>query len=337
MNLMQGELNASHLRYRNPRAGGGETTGWTGAFFDPEAGGPGLLVREVLPDSPADRQDVALKPGERILTVGGEEVGTGINLHALLAGTPGTRVPFQVRDARGKKRTVVLKPVPGNEVRRLRYLDWRRQRRNMVESLSDGRLGYIHVQSMGIPSFEEFERDLYAAAHGREGLVIDVRGNGGGWTTDYLLAVLEVRRHARTVPRGGDPAVAAYPQGRLPLAAWTRPAVALCNEESFSNAEIFAHAFKTLGRGLLVGTPTFGGVISTGGTDLVNGGWVRLPLRGWWVAGTGLNMENNGAVPDLVVPQPPAQDTLDESDAQLEAAVRVFLDQIKDDPRNGSW
>ena len=90
------------------RAGGGETTGWTGAFFDPEAGGPGLLVREVLPDSPADRHDVALKPGDRILAVGGEEVGTGVNIHALLAGTSGIRVPFLVRGARGPVATQIF-------------------------------------------------------------------------------------------------------------------------------------------------------------------------------------------------------------------------------------
>lgn len=228
-------------------------------------------------------------------------------------------------------------PTEDRTHRQLRYRQWVRQRRALAEELSGGRLGYIHVQAMAIPSFEEFERELHAAAHGKEGLIIDVRSNGGGWTTDYMMAVLTVRRHAYTVPRDADPDVRAYPQGRLPLSAWTRPAVAMCNEESYSNAEIFSHAFKTLDRGELVGMPTFGAVISTGGTRLLDGGWVRLPFRGWYVAGSGTNMELNGARPDVVVPLPPEQDTAADRDAQLAAAVRTLLDGLEDDPRAGSW
>ena len=153
-----------------------------------------------------------------------------------------------------------------------------RQRRRLVEEWSDGRLGYLHIQGMSAPSFEVFERDLFAAADGKEGLIIDVRSNGGGWTTDYLMAVLTVQRHAYTLPRDGDPSVKSYPTAeRLPVAAFTRPAAALCNEDSYSNAEIFSWAFQTLERGPLVGSPTFGAVISTGGMQLINGGLVRLP------------------------------------------------------------
>ncbi len=190
---------------------------------------------------------------------------------------------------------------------------------------------------MNIPSFETFERGLYSAAHGREGLIIDVRSNGGGWTTDYLMTVLEVRRHAFTVPRGGDPEVRAYPQDRLPLAAWTRPALTVCNEESYSNAEIFSHAFKTLGRGLLVGTPTFGAVISTGAARLLNGAIVRLPGRGWFIAGSGVNMELHGAEPDVLVDLPPGEDTASDHDTQIEKAVDVFLQGIDNDPHYAAW
>ncbi|MCU0225312.1 MAG: S41 family peptidase, partial [Acidobacteria bacterium] len=123
----------------------------------------------------------------------------------------------------------------------------------------------------------------------------------------------------------------------LPLAAWTRPAVTLCNEESYSNAEIFSHAFKTLGRGRLVGWPTFGAVISTGGTQVLDGALVRLPMRGWYVAGTGVNMENNGAVPDVPVEQPPPQDMTAAEDAQLAKAVEVLLADLPADPRRGAW
>jgi tricorn protease len=336
--LMLGELNASHTNYSGPRGGGGgESTGYIGALYDPAAGGPGLLVREVLPESPAARIGVELREGERILSVNGTEVGPDTNIYALFVDSSGRRVPIEIEGTGGRARSAVVVPISSWGERRLRYRKWVRSRREMVERLSEGRLGYLHIQGMNIPSFEEFERDLYAAGHGREGLVIDVRSNSGGWTTDYLLAVLEVRRHAHTLPRGGDPSVRAYPQERLRLAAWTKPAIALCNEESFSNAEILAHAFQTLDRGLVVGTRTFGGVISTGGTRLVNGGWIRLPLRGWYIGDTDVLMENNGAVPDIVVPQPPEQDTLTGEDDQLEEAVKALLAGLEADPRRGSW
>jgi tricorn protease len=163
-----------------------------------------------------------------------------------------------------------------------------------------------------------------------------VRYNGGGWTTDYLMAVLTVRQHAYTVPRGATDDLQlhhtefreTYPYGeRLPLAAWTKPAVALCNASSFSNAEIFSHAFKTLGRGTLVGEPTYGAVISTGGRGLIDGSFVRLPFRGWYVKATDENMENGPAVPDIVIETRP-DSRAEGEDAQLRAAVRELLRQI---------
>jgi len=338
MNLMLGELNSSHQRYRGPRAEvAGEQTGWIGAAFDPAAGGPGILVAEVLRDSPADRHDVALRAGERILAVNGQEVGPSTNVFELFADTVQQRVALTVRAVDGAERRVVVIPCDESAQQQYRYQQWVRERRQLVEELSQGRLGYLHIQGMSIPSFEEFERDLYAAGHDREGLIIDVRSNGGGWTTDYLLAVLNVRRHAFTVPRDADPAERAYPQSRLPLAAWTKPALTLCNEESYSNAEVFSWAFQELRRGLLVGWPTFGAVISTGSASLLNGGVVRLPMRGMYVAGTGLNMENNGARPDVLVAQPPEQDTATDRDNQLEKAVAIFLAGIEKDPRYGAW
>ncbi len=141
------------------------------------------------------------------------------------------------------------------------------------------------------------------------------------------------------MPRGADPDERAYPTAeRLPLgSAWTRPAAALCNEDSYSNAEIFSHAFQTLGRGPLVGSPTFGAVISTGGTGLLNGGFVRLPFRGWYVAGTDVNMEKQGAQPDVLVWQPPSEDGAHDEDTQLARAVEVLLADLAADPRADQW
>jgi len=341
LNLMLGELNASHMGYYPEGRGAGpsgDRTGWIGAVFNPSAGGPGLLVSEVLPDSPANHASVDLTAGERLIKVGGHSVEAGTNIYSLFVDTTGERVPLVVQGTDGETRSAVLRPISSGANRQLRYEEWVRQRRALVDEWSDDRLGYLHIQGMSAPSFEVFERDLFAAADGKEGLIIDVRSNGGGWTTDYLMAVLMVRRHAYTVPRDGDASVKSYPTSeRLPVGAYTKPAVTLCNEDSYSNAEIFSWAFQTLERGPLVGSPTFGAVISTGGTRLINGGWVRLPGRGWYVAGSSTNMEKMGAQPDVVVWQPPAEDSSATVDTQLAEAVRVRLENIEEDERYNAW
>jgi len=338
MDLLAGELDGSHLGYYPRRTPNPDATGFLGATFDPEAGGPGLMVREVLPDSPAAAVGVALEPGDRLLAVDGRPVGPERNVHEALVGSAGRRVALKVRERDGGERTAFTEPVSARELSELRYGQWVRERRALVDRYSEGRLGYVHIESMDKPSFEEFERGLYAAAHGREGLLIDVRSNGGGWTTDYLMTVLMVQRHAWTVPRDAPEGIRAYPTSeRLPLAAWTRPAATLCDEESYSNAEIFSHAFKSLGRGPLVGRQTFGAVISTGAHWLLDGARWRIPMRGWYVAASGTNMERNGAVPDVVVHQPPAEDFAADQDTQLQRAVEVLLEQLQSDPRASAW
>ena len=177
-------------------------------------------------------------------------------------------------------------------------------------------------------SLDRFERDLYAAAAGREGLLVDVRNNGGGFTADRLLSSIDVRPHAYAIPREGDLSrKTSYPQDRLFIQRYTLPMAMLCNEKSFSNAEITSHAFKTLGRGPLVGQQTAGGVISTGSESLVDGTTVRMPFRGWYLPND-VDMEENGAMPDLVVPQTPEDETSGR-DAQLEAAVADMLKRLK--------
>jgi len=337
MQWMLGELNASHMGFRLPEEGGRQARdGYLGVEVEPAADGRGVVVREVLPDTPAARVDMGLSPGDRILAVEGEEVAANRNFYALFQGLEGRTVRLTVASPKGE-RQVQVKLESLENVRQARYRAWVKERRALVERLSGGKLGYIHIQGMDEPSLEEFQRDLFAAANGKQGLLIDVRNNGGGWTTDYLMAMLHVRRHAWTVPRGMEPNLRGYPQDRLPLPAWTRPAAALCDEASYSNAEIFSWAFKTTKRGPLVGMTTFGAVISTGGTRLVDGSFLRLPFRGWFVAGSGINMERQGCEPDVLVFQPPEQDMAKEQDAQLAKAVEVLLAQLPPDSSQLPW
>lgn len=360
-NLLQGELNASHLGISGPpgRGGATETIGYLGCDFEPDFPGPGLKVRSVTRNSPADRSESRLVPGDVILRVDGQPVGPDASIEAALVDTAGKPIllaylPSPTRQAapgsqaasgpstapastaaasppgasapatRPAEAELVIRPVGYGEFRRLQYVAWVEANRRYVEERSGGRVAYAHISGMGEPQFYEFERDLYAAAHGKEGLIVDVRNNGGGWTADWVLAVLNVRRHAYTVGRGGQPG---YPQDRLIFYSWPKPATMMCNQFSYSNAEIVSHAFKNLGRGPLVGMTTWGAVISTGSYGLIDGSSIRMPFRGWYTIPGGIDMELNGAEPDVKVPLLP-QDEQAGRDPQLDAAIEATLRQL---------
>jgi tricorn protease len=156
-------------------------------------------------------------------------------------------------------------------------------------------------------------------------LIIDVRENGGGSTTDHLLTALTQPVHAITVPRGGQPG---YPQDRKVYATWNKPIVVLCNQNSFSDAEIFVHAIKTLHRGPVVGVPTAGGVLGTSSVPIMDVGRLRVPYRGWFLLDNGEDMELNGAMPDYVVwPRP--GDMAQGKDEQLAKAIEVLQAEVE--------
>jgi tricorn protease len=327
-----GELNSSHQGINSPATPNpsARPPGRLGIDTKRDASGA-LVVKRVVRDGPADRMPMRMKVGDRIRAVDGQEITGRTTLDEVLQGRVDREVTVEIeRDADGKtvELTLLLTPVSTERLGSILYQEWRNDTAAKVEQWSEGRLGYIHIQSMGQESLDVFERDLFAAADGKEGLIIDVRNNGGGWTTDRLLASIMAPRHAYTLARGVDPSRRdAYPRDRLFIQSYTLPINMLCNEKSFSNAEIISHAFKTLKRGTLVGQTTAGGVISTGGTTLVDGTTVRVPGRGWFTP-QGLNMENNGAVPDLIVPQTP-EDESREHDAQLKAAVDDLLKRLE--------
>jgi tricorn protease len=222
-----------------------------------------------------------------------------------------------------KTREVTLRPISYITARRLLYDDWIAENRKAVEKASGGTLGYLHISAMDDASFQKFQEELYHAGAGKDGLIIDVRENGGGSTTDHLLTALTQPRHALTLPRGGK--VPGYPQDRMIYATWHKPVVVMCNQNSYSNAEIFSHAIKTLKRGKVVGVTTAGGVISTGAASIMDIGTLRLPFRGWYGLENGQDMELNGAKPDFIVwPQPG-----DQTDRQLDKAVEVLKADVE--------
>jgi tricorn protease len=259
-----------------------------------------------------------------VLKVDGRDVTPATDMSLVLNGASDRDVTLRVAAADGKERDVLLRPISYGTARKLLYDQWIRDCRRTVEQTSGGSLGYLHISAMNDESFERFEEELYAAGAGKEGLVIDVRENGGGSTTDHLLTTLTQPRHAITVPRGGRPG---YPQDRMVYAVWQKPIVVLCNQNSFSNAEIFSHAIKVLKRGRLVGVPSAGGVISTGATGIMDVGMLRLPSRGWYGIESGEDMELNGAQPDFTIwPQP--GDMPKGVDAQLAKAIEVLKEDV---------
>ncbi|NUN09025.1 MAG: PD40 domain-containing protein [Ignavibacteriaceae bacterium] len=334
-NYMLGELNSSHMGLSsNDRAETQKlTSGMTGAELFPVKNG--MKVARVIPYSPASKETSRLNEGDIITSVNGTEYNTDLNFFSLLEGTVDKLLLLEVENEKGEKREVVLRPA--NDLRQLLYEEWVADRKKLTDKYSNGKLGYIHIQGMSMPSFEVFERELAAAGYGKEGIVIDVRFNGGGFTTDYLMLVLNYKQHAYTIPRGAAKDLEKekmkfrqyYPTGeRLPYAPWLKPSVALCNESSYSNAEIFSHAYKTLGIGTLVGVPTNGSVISTGAKGLMDGSMVRMPFRGWFTSATNVNQEVEGpAVPNIIVENSPGAKAKG-TDEQLKAAVDELLKQI---------
>lgn len=333
-NLMLGELNSSHMgftaadRTETQR----EMTGLLGVELVPAT--DGMKVIRVIPNSPASKAGSRLMEGDIITAVNSQNFDKNDNFYGLLTGTVNQKVLLQVKDSKGVSREVVIRPA-GSTSDAL-YDEWVQERKKLVEKYSNGRLGYVHIQGMNMPSFEETEREFVAAGYGKEGLVIDVRYNGGGSTTDYLMSVLNYKQHAYAIPRGATDDLEKnklkfrdyYPVGeRLVYAAYLKPTIAICNENSYSNAEIFSHAFKQLGIGKLVGMPTNGSVISTGAKSFLDGSSVRVPLRGWFTKATNENQELGPAVPDIQI-----DNSIDYRakgvDEQLKTAVEELMKQL---------
>lgn len=333
-NYLLGELNSSHMALTTPQQAETQrdATGMLGTELVPQK--DGMKVTRVIPESPADKAASKLYVNDIITAVDNKPYSDSENFYEALNTKVDERTLLTVKGADGKSREVVIRPV--NSIRQLLYGEWVDARKKLVDKFSNGRLGYIHIQAMSMPSFEVFERELQAAGYGKEGLVVDVRYNGGGSTTDYLMAVLNYKQHAYTIPRGASDNLERdkakfreyYPVGeRLVYSAWMKPSIAICNEGSYSNAEIFSHAYKTLGIGKLVGVATNGSVISTGGRPLLDGSFVRLPFRGWYTKATDKNQELGPAIPDITVYNSPDWITKG-TDDQLKTAVDELLKQI---------
>lgn len=324
INLMIGELDASHSGTGMPGAVENNRVGDIGVAFDRaayEASGA-LVVRELVPLGPAAASG-RIARGDRIVSVDGTPVTAQTNFDSLVERKVGKQVALGIRTGAGESRTVTLQPVGDDVVTGLRYRGWVEARRAMVDRLSGGRLGYVHIADMGDESLDQLTIDLDAANQSKAGVVVDVRNNNGGYVHGRVIDILSRSNFLSMTQRGmvRMPARQALGQRALGL-----PTVALANESTLSDGEDFMEGYRALGLGKLVGQDSAGWIIYTGGRQLIDGSTVRVPSL--LIEGAkGDNMERNPRPVDVRVEQP-LGDAVAGRDTQLEAAVRVLLEQI---------
>jgi tricorn protease len=215
---------------------------------------------------------------------------------------------------------VAVKALP--DEKELRYHAWVSTKRSLVRERSDGRLGYVHVPNMMSLGWAELQRDLRLES-GRDGLIVDLRHNGGGHISEIVLERLSSAVTAWDKPRGFEPS-------RYPLDAPIGPMVAVIDQGAGSDGDIAAEGFRQRRLGPLIGTRTWGGVVGIDGRyDLVDGGRVTQPRYAFWFGGgAGWSVEGHGVDPDVDVPIPP-HDWAAGRDPQLETAIATVLDSLE--------
>jgi len=323
LRLMIGELNSSHSGISAPTAGapGGTGTpraviGQLGLTFDRaeyESSGK-LKITEVLPRSPAWLAKI--QPGEELRAVDGVAVGPHVNLDQLLEHKVDKRVSLTIGT-----REAVVQPVASlaDEI----YRKWVEDNRAYVARISNNRLGYVHIRDMSEQALSQLYLDLDAQNRAREGVIIDIRNNNGGFVNAYALDVLARRPYLTMTNRDGPPGSARTVLGQRSLEL---PTILVVNQHSLSDAEDFTEGYRTLKLGKVVGEPTAGWIIYTGSMDLVDGTVMRMP--GTLITGAdGKNMENNPRPVDVAVSRPIGE-SYTGRDSQLDVAARELLAQI---------
>ncbi|MBI4893357.1 MAG: PD40 domain-containing protein [Acidobacteria bacterium] len=318
---MIGELNASHTGVSGGTATDRSLPQTRHPGFELESDSAGLYkVKTIYAKGPADKDFLKLKPGFFVLALNGQDFKSPENYWKLFTLTTARRFEFLVNDKPGKEGawTIEIEPAPLMAISQLKYQKWVDDRKAMVDKLSNGQIGYLHIQAMDAPSFRKFELDL-AENRFKKALIIVQRFNGGGGIDQELLQVLGQRQYQKVQRRNSV-------MEERPQKAFFGPMAVMQNERSASDAEMFPDGFRRLGLGKLVGVPTMGAVIGTGAYQLLDGSSIRTPGAGVYTA-KGENMENYGVQPDVYVDNLPA-DFLAGKDAQISKAVELLSAEI---------
>ncbi len=322
---MVGELNASHqgslYRGSNPT---GDQTASLGLYYEQGYVGAGEKIAAVIPGGPADRPASALTPGAVILSVDGEAIKPDMNIDRLLNRKQGQSVLLSVEPAGGGEPVEQkVKPVSVYAENELAYDRWVAGRRDIVERLSHGRIGYIHVRGMELAPYQAAYGELFGRYRDAEAVIVDIRSNGGGNLHDQLEMLLTGHHDSSLVSRDGVEVI------RNPVGRFSGPSVVLASASSYSDASVFPTLYQYKGIGKLIGERVPGT-----GTSVVNVPQIesrltyRVPELGFRLT-DGRWFENLEVVPDILVYNDP-ESVAAGRDVQLERAVDYLLGTLQD-------
>jgi len=329
LSLMVGELNSSHSGVSGPiaerGAGGGSIIGKTGLRFDRkeyEENGRFKII-ESLTLGPVDITG-KIKTGDYLIAIDEKMLGKQDNIDKLLENKVGRRVMLTIASssAATDAKKIAVRPINMATEKGLLYKQWVEQQREYVSKISNGRLGYIHMADMSEQSLNQLYIDMDAENHSREGVVVDVRNNNGGFVNGYALDVFARKNYLTMTGRGMPSAPARVQLGQRALDA---PTILVTNQHSLSDAEDFTEGYRALKLGKVVGEPTGGWIIFTSSAQLIDGSSVRLPFSKI-EDHEGKNMEMVPRPVDIFVSRQLGEGA--DKDSQLDVAVKELLDEL---------
>ncbi len=317
-----GELNASHTGARYYAPNTAPQTATLGAFYDPDYKGDGLKILEILEKGPLTCAGTKIQPGVIIEKINNQPIKAGEDYFHLLNNLSGKRVYLSLYNPTTKERWEEhVKPISAGAQNNLLYERWVKQRKELVEKLSGGKIGYVHIKGMNSQSFREIYSDIFGRYRNKEAIILDTRFNGGGWLHEDLAIMLSGKKFAEFVPRGQY-------IGQDPFAQWTKPSAVVMSESNYSNAHGFPWVYKELGIGKLIGMPVPGTMTAVWWENQQDPSIVfGIPQVGM-KDNQGRYLENLQLEPDIKVTNDP-ESALQGKDPQIEAAVKSLLEEIK--------
>jgi Tol biopolymer transport system component len=322
LNLMVGELNSSHSGVSAP-SGTPPTVGKLGLGFDRavyENSGR-YKITEVVPLGATDLAG-NVHIGDYLTAIDDKPLNPTDDLDQLLQNKTNRKVTLTIGTAAGSVVKASVRPLSQATEKGLIYRAWVEQERAYVNKVSNGRLGYVHIADMSEQALNQLYLDLDAENQGKEGVVVDVRNNNGGFVNPYALDVL-TRKPYLTMTDRGFPAAPA--RGKLGQRTLEKPTILVTNQHSLSDAEDFTEGYRTMGLGKVVGEPTAGWIIFTGAFTMVDGSTVRMPFSKI-TDHEGKDMELHPRPVDIAVSRQLGEGN--DKDSQLDAAVKELLQQI---------
>ncbi|MDY6436285.1 MAG: S41 family peptidase [Bacteroidales bacterium] len=317
-----GELNVSHSGSGYRGGSNGDATAQLGLLFDWNYDKDGLRIEEVLEYGPFDKKTSKVKAGDIIEKIDGVEIVKGMDYFPLLNKKSGKTVLVSVYSPKTKKHwEEVVKPISRGTQNDLLYKRWIKRNAHLVDSLSGGRLGYVHIKSMGDASYRDVYADILGKYNLCEGIVIDTRFNGGGRLHEDIEILFSGEKYLEQVIRDSVECV-------MPSRRYVKPSIMVIGEANYSNAHGTPWVYKHKNMGKLVGMPVPGTMSSvTWETLQDNTLYFGLPVVGYRTE-DGNYLENSQLEPDIKVKNTPEK-LAQGVDEQLEAAVRELLKELE--------